>query len=115
MRRWPTSIRRTVLLVGFLAIGSYINFEILDVDGSRLTTPFIAVWTDFEASSDQAEQIIQDVVSALDLLPTDWITCSAWTPPRLGLPIQPRSPRIVSGISRTPGAARITSPSADPV
>jgi hypothetical protein len=115
IRRWPILIRRTLLLVGFLTIGSYINFEILDVDGSRLTKPFIAAWTDFEASSDQAEQIIQALISARGPLPTDWSTCSAWAPSRPGLPIQSRIRRIVSGASRTPGATRTTSPSADPV
>jgi hypothetical protein len=113
--RWPTVIRRTVLLVGFLAIGSYINCEILDTAGSRLTTFALAAWTDFENTDDPDEQFPQAAGPVADPLPAGYLTATAWTPPRPGLPIQPRSRRIVVGAARTPGAARITSPSADPV
>ena len=110
IRRWPAPIRRTLLLVGFLAISSYINCEILDIDGSRLTTFLLAAWTDFEASGDQGKQFLRAVVPAADPLPTDWSTCSAWTPPRPGLPIQPdrKSTRLNSShaiTSRMPSSA----------
>ena len=115
IRRWPVPIRRTLLLVGFLAISSYINCGILDVDGSRLTTFLIAAWTDFEASCDQDEQLIEAAVSTPDPLPVESGTRSAWTGSLPGLPIQPRSRRISSRASRVPGATRNTSLSADPV
>jgi hypothetical protein len=115
IRRWPVRIRGAVLLVAFLAIGSYINSEILDIDGSRFATPLIASWTDFEITEDQTEWLDGTAVPPSAPLTAEWGICSTWTDPRPGLPIQPRSRRIVSGASRTPGAARITSPSADPV
>ena len=115
IRRWPRSIRQTLLFVGLLAIGSYINCEILDIAGSRLPTFVLTAWTDFEITDDQGDQFFRAAVPFADPLPAEYHNASAWTPPRPGLPIQPRSRRIVSGASRTPGAARITSPSADPV
>lgn len=108
-------IRRTVLFVGFLAISAYIHCEILDNAGSRLTTFVLTAWTDFEITDDQDEQFLQAAGPLADPLPAEYRTASAWTPPRPGLPIQPRSRRIVVGAARTPGAARITSASADPV
>ena len=115
IRRWPVPIRRAVLCVAFLAISFYINSEILDVDGSWFTTPLIAVWTDFEITDNQTEQFLQAAVPPSAPLSAEWSICSTWTDSRPGLPIQPRSRRIVSRASRTPGATRITSPSADPV
>jgi hypothetical protein len=115
IRRWPVPIRRAVLLVAFLAFSSYINSEILDIDGSRFATPLIAAWTDFEITDDQTEHLAQAVVPLSAPLPAECGSCSTWTDSRPDLPIQPRSRRIVSGASRTPGASRITSPSADPV
>ena len=115
IRRWPVQIRSAVLLVAFLAISSYINSEILDIDGSRFATPLIAAWTDFEITEDQTERLAEAAVSPSAPLTAEWGICSTWTDSRPGPPIQPRSRRIVSGAFRTPGATRITSPSADPV
>lgn len=115
IRRWPVPIRRGVLCVAFLAISFYINSEILDVDGSRFTTPLIAVWTDFEITDNLTEQLLQVAFSPLVPLSAKWSLGSARTDPGPALPTQPRKPNVISRASRTPGATRATSVSADPV
>jgi hypothetical protein len=115
IRRWPVRIRSAVLLVAFLAISSYINSEILDIDGSRFATPLIAAWTDFEIIEDQTEHLLQAAVPPLVQISDEWSLVSVWTDSGPGLSTQPRNPHVISRVSRTPGATHATSASADPV
>ena len=115
IRKWPPSIRRIFLLLGFLAIASYLDFGLLDLDGSRITTLYTRSWTDFETSSGETERLIQAPITSDIPLVAEWTACSRWIDPvPAGPSVQPPCRRILPRIPRTPQANHSSSPSTDP-
>ena len=59
IRRWPLQIRRAVLFLGLLAISSYINFDVLDIDGTQIDSLVSSAMVGADAVSTEAERVFQ--------------------------------------------------------
>ena len=64
IRSWPSPVRRFVLLLGCVATCCYVDFVLLDLDGSQVRDISAPGWTDFELSGLEAEQLAQVAVEA---------------------------------------------------
>ncbi len=64
IRSWPFLIRRSILLLGLVAISSYIDFVHLDIGGSQIRDSSAPSWTDFEESRGGADQLARTAMLA---------------------------------------------------
>jgi hypothetical protein len=114
IRRWPFTTRRLVLLLGFAAISAYIDFVLLDIDGSQIKDAFRACWTEFDDSGCDAERVAQVAILAGIPVATESVTSDAPDPRLSDHSIRSRHRRILPRTYRVSEDALSSSLSADP-